>query len=115
MSAPLTPPLKICYRAEFQGPTGLLNPSGWKVPGNIGVEIRKSGSHWSAFRPGTKEQFVEITPQLDAVTIKNQVSLYFEKQVSKWQMYELTEPSSKAVLLKPEEITYDSKGRIYRK
>jgi hypothetical protein len=111
MSAPLT----ICYRAEFEGPTGLLNPSGWKVPGKIGVEIRKSGARWVAFRPGTKSQFNEIAAQFDAQTIKNQVGLYFKKQASEWQMYELSEPSGKAILLKPEEAYSDAKGRIYRK
>jgi hypothetical protein len=108
--------LRICYRADFKGPTGALNPSGWKVPGKIGVEVRKISPRtgWGAYRPGTAERFIQITPQLDAKTLQNQVGLYFEKQVSEWLMYELSEPSGKAILLKPEEITY-AKGRIYRK
>jgi hypothetical protein len=43
------------------------------------------------------------------------VGLYFKKQASEWQMYELSEPSGKAILLKPEEAYSDAKGRIYRK
>jgi hypothetical protein len=115
MSAPLTHPLRICYRAEFQQPAPILNPSGWKVPGPIGVEVRKIAGHWAAFRPGTNHQFTEITVQADAVTLKNQVPIFFKKQLTEWQLYELTEPSGIAVLLKPEEIYYDAKGRIYRK
>jgi hypothetical protein len=114
MSAPLTHPLRICYRAEFQQPGPVLNPSGWKVPGPIGVEVRKIAGHWAAFRPGTNHQFTEITVQADASTLMNQVKLFFDKQLSQWQMYELTEPNGAAVLLKPTEIFKDKKGRIYR-
>jgi hypothetical protein len=117
MSAPNTItklPLKICYRAEFSQPGPVLNPSGWKIPGAIGVEVRKSGSHWAAFRPGTKHEFTEIAPQIDAQTLMQQIPSFFETQVSKWEMYELSEPSGVAVLLKPAEIFRDAKGRIYR-
>ena len=112
----MSAPLKICYRAEFEGPKGLLNPSGWKVPGKIGVEVRKISlrTGWGAYRPGTAERFIQITPQLDAGTIQNQVGLYFAKQVSEWQMYELSAPSGKAILLKPGEVWPDKQGRIYR-
>jgi hypothetical protein len=112
----MSAPLKICYRAEFEGPKGLLNPSGWKVPGKIGVEVRKISPRtgWGAYRPGTGERFT-VTPQLDAETVKNQVGLYFAKQVSEWRMYEVSAPSGKAILLKPEEVWPDKQGRIYRK
>ena len=112
---PLTQPLKICYRAEFEQPGPVLNPSGWKVPGPIGVEVRKIAGHWAAFRPRTNHQFVEITLQADAQTLMNQVPMFFEKQLQPWQMYELSEPSGHAVVLKPEEVYTDAKGRIYRK
>src|ERR1017187_8493640 len=108
-------PLKICYRAEFEQPGPVLNPSGWKVPGPIGVEIRKWGTHWAALRPGSKHQFVDIAMQIGAETLMRQVPLFFEKQLSPWQMYELSEPSGIAILLKPEEIERDGKGRVYRK
>jgi hypothetical protein len=108
-------PLKICYRAGFEQPGPVLNPSGWKVPGPIGVEVRKIAGHWGAFRPATKAQFVEIAQQVDAETLMRQVPLYFAKQVSAWLMYELSEPSGTAILLKPEEIERDGKGRVYRK
>ena len=108
-------PLLCSYRAEFSGPMGALNPSGWKVPGKIGVEIRQVAGFWSAFRPDTKYQFAEITPQLDAKTVQNQMKLYFEKQVSPWVLCELTEPGSKAVPLDPSKITWDAKGRVYKK
>ena len=108
-------PLKICYRAEFEQPGPVLNPSGWKVPGPIGVEVRKIAGHWGAFRPGTKAQFVEIAQQIDAETLMRQVPLYFAKQFSEWRMFEISEPSGVASLLKPEEIERDGKGRVYRK
>jgi hypothetical protein len=113
----MSAPLRICYRADFEGPKGLLNPSGWKVPGKIGVEVRKISprKEWAAYRPGTEYQFTEITPQIDPGTMQQQIILYFQKQASKWQIYELTEPSGTAVLLKPEEIYTDQKGRVYRK
>jgi hypothetical protein len=108
-------PLKICYRAEFEQPGPVLNPSGWKVPGPIGVEVRKIAGHWGAYRPGTKFGFNEIAMQIDAETLMRQVPLFFERQLSPWLMYEISEPSGTAILLKPEEIERDGKGRVYRK
>jgi hypothetical protein len=115
MSATHPTALKICYRADFEGPHGALNPSGWKVPGIIGVEVRKCGAHWKAYRPGTAHEFTEITPQAEASTIKDQTPLLFDRKLSDWQMYELTEPSGKAVPLTADEVWTDKKGRIYRK
>jgi hypothetical protein len=108
-------PLKICYRAEFKQPGPVLNPSGWKVPGPIGIEVRRIQGGWGAFRPDTKHEFVEVARQFDAETLMRQVPLFFEKQLTLWQMFELTEPSGVAVLLNPGEIERDGKGRVYRK
>lgn len=108
-------PLKICYRAEFQNPSAVLNPSRWKVPGNIGVEVRKKAGVWEVFRPGTDHRFHEIAMQAEAATLMRQVPLFFEQQVSDWVMYEITEPSGAVKLLNPDEIWSDKKGRVYRK
>jgi len=111
---PLGREVTICYRAEFEGPTGVLNPSGWKVPGRIGVEVRKSAGHWHAFRPDTKYEFTQIAEQLEPKTIQDQIRLLFDQQVSDWTIYEL-EPSGKTVEVKPEKVYTDQKGRIYRR
>lgn len=115
MTTTSTQPLKICYRAEFQQPRDALNPAGWKVPGPIGVEVRKSGTIWLAFRPGTPNVFNEITVQADAHTLMNQVPRFFQTQLTDWVMYEITEPSGAVKLLNPDEIWSDKKGRVYRK
>ena len=108
--------IKICYRADFEGPRGALNPLGWRVPGAITVEVRRISArgNWAAFRPGTPHQF-EITPQLQADTLMEQTALSFTKQLTSWRMYELTEPNGVAVEVKPEEVYKDKKGRYYQK
>lgn len=81
--------VKICWRATFQQPIGALNPSGFPMKAEIAVELRKQGGNWHAFKPGSRDEFKEITPQPLASTLKRQMmTLYFVAQVSDWVAYE---------------------------
>lgn len=108
----------IVFRASFQGPMGPLNPSGWKVPGPIWVEVfhykvggGKNPAQWAARRPGTDSLF-EITPQNTAAILKTQIAgLYFEERLTLWVAYDLS--SGKPVELLDDEWSTDSQGKIF--
>jgi len=81
----------IVFRAQFRGPKGPLNPSGWTVPGLISVEIfhaRAKPSEWQARNPDTGVLF-KITGQILPSSLMEQIELhYFEKQESFWQAHD---------------------------
>ena|ERR1700722_15937639 len=108
----------VVFRASFKGPIGPLNPSGWKVPGPIWVEIfhqkvggGKNPAQWAARRPGTDSLF-EITPQNTADTLKTQIAgLYFEERITMWVAYDLS--SGKPEELADDEWATNSQGKVF--
>lgn len=109
-------PVKLIYRAQFLRPIGALNPSGFKVPTPVEVELRKVGSNWRAFRPESKTEFQEITPQPSAATLQGQMKLYFQSQTTEWEIF-MTEPAAPPYIrCKPvtkDRIATDLKGRTF--
>ena len=103
--------IKIVWRAAFQQPKGLLNPGGFKVPMPVEVEICQFGRSWIACCPTNKQIFRDITPQLDAATIKAQMHLYFENQLSEWSPFRLQD--GKAIPIAPDGFYTDEQGHYY--
>ena len=110
----------VIFRAVFEGPQGPLNPSGWKLPGPVWVEIfnHKVGppAEWKARRPGTFGNaglFEKITPQSGHTTLMNQIkSVYFGKQLESWKAFDAT-IADRPEELQVDEWAVDPKGRVY--
>jgi len=111
-------PIKLIYRAIFTQPIGTLNPAGFTFNGPVEVEIRKTGDDWAAFKPGSKDQFEPITPQISVDGLKSQMNLYFAKQISSWQTYQVEParpPYIHCELLAPVQFYVDPQGRAHRR
>lgn len=81
----------IRFRATFEQPRGVLNPSKWRLPGPIEVEIwqKMAGppAVWEARRPDNKAK-MSITPQSTHATIQGQMLMYFDAQLSPWEAFD---------------------------
>jgi hypothetical protein len=102
----------IVFRASFEQPIGM-----WKIPGPIWVEIfhAKIGppAEWKARRPGTSLVFEKITPQATPRELRNQIAgVFFEKQLTDWQAFDITTPG-KPELLQSDEWATDSQGKVH--
>lgn len=110
----------VIFRAVFEGPKGPLNPSGWKMPGPVWVEIfeNKVGppSQWKARRPGTfgaAGLFEKISAQSTHTTLMNQIKdIRFEKQSEPWKAFDATIPE-RPEELQQDEWAIDPKGKVY--
>ena len=109
-------PLKLCYRADFQQPLGVLNQLNIKLPHPVTVELRKSAGAWVYCRPGAPKDCFEIAWQTTAEAAKKALpGPYFEKQLTEWQAFELTEPNGYAVPIPAEQLWIDPKTlKAYR-
>jgi hypothetical protein len=87
----LGPRIKLVFRASFEQPKGALNPMQLKVPGQIVVEIRPVGKHWDPYIRNSIGAFrsEEITPQGTAAVMKQQMLVYFERQATPWEAFEM--------------------------
>lgn len=82
----------IVFRGIFRDPKGPLDTGGFRLPGNVIVEIYQEAvgppAEWRARRPGTKNDF-KITPQSAYKTLQNQISgLCFGVTVTPWQAFD---------------------------
>jgi hypothetical protein len=82
--------MRVCFRAQFAGPKGPLNPSGWKFPNAApqSVEVFRRGDTWHAREPKHREVFHQLQPGTSHGTMKDTVAGAFDKQVSEWEMYD---------------------------
>jgi hypothetical protein len=107
----------IVFRATFEQPIGPLNPSGWKMPGPVWIEIycSKVGppAEWKARKPGTRADFDKITPQSTPATLKRQIEgVYFQKQLTPWEASDTTHGGSVPRLLMASDWATDPKSGV---
>ena len=81
----------VVFRAVFTQPIGPLNPSRYRMPGHVPVEVFQERigppAEWRVRNPANGRVFNKITPQSNPETLNNQMLFYFEKQVGDWIAY----------------------------
>jgi len=84
--------MRVTFRAQFSGPTGKLNPSGWKIhqPAPITIEVFRRNKSWVARECDTKEK-AELRKLGTAPThgaMKDLVAENFERYLIPWAMFD---------------------------
>lgn len=99
----------ITFRATFEQPIGPRNPAKIKLPGTIEVEIFESkAGEWKARRPGTRNEFAEISAQSSPATVQRQlVGIHFERQLTDWEAFDRNGK------LQDDEWSTDGQGRVF--
>jgi len=112
--------IKVTYRAVFQQPIGKLNPMELKVPGEIPVEVFRTGNTWQA-RDVSRiaNAFTRLGKFFSADIAKSEVAAAFKHQLQDWQAWGIV-PAAKGTLteermLSPDEIVIDDKGKAFFK
>ena len=78
--------MAFTFQAEFEQPTGFLNPMSIRIPGRLRIEVYRIPGAWSARNADTRGQLKPIvSTQLEGA--QQQVAEVFERQVSEWRRY----------------------------
>ncbi len=105
----------IVFRASFEQPKGPLNPSGWKIPGPVYLEIyqaKVSPPQWRTRGLVGRSDFARITPQSSPATLKAQIlGVFFERQLSDWAAFDGS--MSPARPLASSDWATDASGKVY--
>ena len=80
--------VRVAYRASFEFPKAgtPLNPSGWKCPGEIALEVfESSGGHWKARGAIDQREIKHWAWQApSAIGLQQIIEDAFEKQLKPW-------------------------------
>lgn len=79
--------IKVTFRAVFEQPIGVLNPSGWAVPGQQSVEVFGGGERWNARCLENGNTFTRLGTHIGPEGAKTAALAAFARQVSPWQMW----------------------------
>jgi len=107
--------IRVAYRASFEFPKAEtpLNPSGWKCPGEIVVEVFESiGGHWKARGLDGKEIRHWMWQAPSAAGLQEIVAGSFEKQLKPWVAMGNASDGLGYRELKPDELRI-KEGKVY--
>ena len=109
--------VRVAYRASFEFPKKEtpLNPSGWKCPGEIVLEVFEStGGHWKA-RGGIDGKEIKhwAWQAPSAIGLQQIIEDAFEKQLKPWVTMGNEGDGLGYRELKPEELRIIQEGKVY--
>jgi hypothetical protein len=103
--------MRVIFRAQFQGPKGLLNPAGFPMPRVVvQVEIFRKADSWFARAPEQGTAFARLGSSPTHGCMKDMITEHFDKQVSKWTLHD-TDGNP----LDPDSVTEDPNGNFEKK
>jgi hypothetical protein len=112
--------INLVFRSTFQGPKGPLNKGGFNASHvRCEVEVFCFAKKWFTKYVGPQARIPEyvirdFTWQIDPQSACAQVGQHFEKQVSEWQMFEISPaPLNPLIPVGKGEVFQDQKNGLY--
>ncbi len=81
--------IKVTYRAVFEQPKGVLNPSGWKISGAFPIEVYGTGERWKirSIATATRPQYVKLGEHPGPTAAIQRAENSFQTQLQHWQVW----------------------------
>lgn len=105
--------IKVSYRAEFEQPTGALNPMGMKLPGLQRVEIFQTGATWKARSIATGQIYTRLEKFASRTHAQSNLEANFERRLTEWEIWGKPPEEAEPRKLLPKEIRIASDGQVF--
>ena len=106
--------IHVTFRALFEGPLGVLNPMGLKIPGTHPVEIFGSGERWYARELASRARhtYNKLGTFMSVEHAKREIPRHFARQVEEWQTWGIPPNADHKSMLTPYEVADLGRGKF---